>query len=101
MTLAGGAFGGGMGGDSLGRLPSNAPQRSRTFIADIFQVLVVWEEWVEWVAWVAWVVIVSLIEPLFVEHHRLTVLARGGVSRSGKSFPFQEDFMSENCHILP
>jgi len=98
MTLAGGAFGGGMGGDSLGRLPSNAPQRSRTFIADIFQVLVVW---VEWVAWVAWVVIVSLIEPLFVEHHRLTVLARGGVSRSGKSFPFQEDFMSENCHILP
>ena len=51
--------------------------------------------------WVAWVVIVSLIEPLFLEHHRLTVLARGGASRSGKSFPFQEDFMSENCHILP
>jgi hypothetical protein len=45
-----------MGGDSLGRLPSNVPQRSRTFIADILQVLVVWEEW----EWVAWVVIVSL-----------------------------------------
>ena len=29
---------------------------------------------------------------LLAPQSRLTFLARGGVSRSGKSFPFQEDF---------